>query len=212
MKTALTRLLYRKIGCQIKATTLSTPQQPLGRQQASGGIFMRMARYLAGLVLLAVVSYNFFNGPYAIGSLMDKARRDDVALVEKDDPDMAAAFRKARETLPEFLALARAPRPTASKLAVKIAIPAGNDDEYFWLTSFEPRGDKYAGRINNTPRAAKQVKFGQVLEFSEAEIVDWLYMEDGKMHGNFTACAMLKREPADQAEAMKKQFGLSCES
>jgi uncharacterized protein YegJ (DUF2314 family) len=173
---------------------------------------MRMVRYIAGFVLLFVVSYNFFNARYASGSLMDKARRDDVALVEKNDPDMAAAFRKARETLPEFLALARAPRPTASKLAVKIAIPAGDDDEYFWLTQIGQRGEKYAGRINNTPRAATQVKFGQVIEFSEAEIVDWLYLEDGKMHGNFTACALLKREPADQAEAMRKQFGLSCES
>jgi uncharacterized protein YegJ (DUF2314 family) len=173
---------------------------------------MRIARYIAGLVLLAVVSYNFLDGPYASGTLMDKARRDDVALVEKNDPDMAAAFHKARETLPEFLALARAPRPTASKLAVKIAIPAGDDDEYFWVSQFAPRGDKYGGRINNTPRAAKQVKLGQLVEFSEAEIVDWLYMEDGKMRGNFTACALLKREPADQVEAMKKQYGLSCES
>jgi len=173
---------------------------------------MRKLRYIAGLVLLAVVSYNFFNGPYASGTLMDKARRDDVALVEKNDPDMAAAFRKARETLPEFLALAHAPRPTASKLAVKIAIAAGDDDEYFWVAQFAPRGDKYGGKINNTPRAAKQVKLGQLVEFSEAEIVDWLYMEGGKMHGNFTACALLKREPADQAEAMKKQFGLSCDS
>jgi len=173
---------------------------------------MRIARYIAGLVLLAVVSYNFLNSPYASGTLMDKARRDEVALVEKNDPDMAAAFRKARQTLPEFLALARAPRPTASKLAVKIAIPAGDDDEYFWVSQFAPRGDKYGGRINNTPRAAKQVKLGQLVEFSEAEIVDWLYMEDGKMRGNFTACALLKREPADQLEAMKKQYGLSCES
>jgi uncharacterized protein YegJ (DUF2314 family) len=173
---------------------------------------MRKLRYIAGLVLLAVVSYNFFNGPYASGTLMDKARRDDVALVEKNDPDMAAAFRKARETLPEFLALAHAPRPTASKLAVKIAIAAGDDDEYFWVAQFAPRGDKYGGKINNTPRAAKQVKLGQLVEFSEAEIVDWLYMEGGKMHGNFTACALLKREPPDQLEAMKKQFGLSCDS
>ena len=173
---------------------------------------MRMVRYIAGLILLAVVSYNFFNGRYASGTLMDKARRDEVVLVENDDADMAAAFRKARETLPEFLALARAPRPTATKLAVKVAIPDGDGNEYFWLTRFELRGDKYAGRINNTPRAAKQVKFGQVVEFSEAEIVDWLYMEGGKMRGNFTACALLKREPADQVEAMKKQYGLSCES
>ena len=172
---------------------------------------MRKAAYVAAVVLF-FAGYALFNSGFGGGSFMDKARRDEVVFVEKDDPDMAAAFRKARETLPEFLALARAPQSTATKLAVKIAIPDGDGNEYFWLTQFAPRGDKYAGRINNTPRAAKQVKLGQVVEFSEAEIVDWLYMEDGKMRGNFTACAMLKREPPDQLEAMKKQYGLSCES
>ena len=172
---------------------------------------MRKAAYVAAVVLF-FASYAFFNDGFGGGTLVDKARRDEVALVEKDDPDMAAAFRKARETLPEFLALASAPPPTATNLAVKIAIPAGDDDEYFWVAQFAPRGDKYGGRINNTPRAAKQVKFGQVVEFSENEIVDWLYMEGGKMHGNFTACALLKREPPDQLEAMKKQYGLSCDS
>ena len=172
---------------------------------------MRVAAYIAAVVV-GFATYGVFNGSFGGGTLMDKARRDQVVLIEKDDPDMAAAFRKARETLPEFLALANAPQSTATKLAVKIAIPAGDGNEYFWLTQFAPRGDKYAGRINNTPRAAKQVKFGQVVEFAEAEIVDWLYMEGGKMRGNFTACAMLKREPPDQLEAMKKQYGLSCDS
>jgi uncharacterized protein YegJ (DUF2314 family) len=173
---------------------------------------MRMVRYIAGLFVLGIVAHSFLNGQYASGSLMDKARRDEVVTFEKNDPDMAAAFRKARETLPQFLALVRARDTTVSKLAVKIAIPAGDDDEYFWLTQVGEHGNKYVGRINNTPRAAKQVSFGQVVQFSEAEIVDWLYMENGKMRGNFTACAMLKREPPDQAEAMRKRFGLSCES
>jgi len=172
---------------------------------------MRIAAYIAAVVVL-FAGYSFFNGSYGDGTVVDKARRDQVAMVEKDDPDMAAAYRKARQTLPEFLALAREPRPSATNLAVKIAIPAGDNKEYFWLAPFAPRGDKYAGRINNTPRMAKQVKLGQLVEFSEAEIVDWLYMEGGKMRGNFTACALLKREPPDQLEAMKKQYGLSCDS
>jgi uncharacterized protein YegJ (DUF2314 family) len=173
---------------------------------------MRMVRYIAGLFLLGIVAHYFLNGPDASGTFMDKAKRDEVVTLEKGDPDMAAAFRKARETLPEFLALVRARQTTVSKLAVKIAIPAGDDDEYFWLTEVGQHGNKYAGRINNTPRAAKQVKFGQVIQFTESEIVDWLYMEGGKMRGNFTACAMLKHEPPNQAEAMRKQYGLSCES
>ena len=96
--------------------------------------------------------------------------------------------------------------------AVKVGIPAGDDSsEFFWISPFEPRGGKYTGRINNTPRMVKTVKLGQTIEFSEDEIVDWLYTEDGKMRGNFTACAMLKHEPPDQVEAVKREFGLSCD-
>ena len=165
----------------------------------------------AVILLILLGGYWFFSGHYNAGTLVERTRRDEISTVRKDDPDMAAAYRKAKETLPEFLALARAPRPTITQLAVKIGIPASDDrTEYFWLTQVGQHGNRYTGRINNTPRAAK-VTFGQVIQFSEAEIVDWLYMEGGKMRGNFTACAMLKREPADQAEAMRKEFGLSCD-
>jgi uncharacterized protein YegJ (DUF2314 family) len=175
---------------------------------------MRSIVYAATVLILLVLlggGYWFFSGGYNAGTLVERAKRDEVVRVGKDDPDMAAAFRKARETLPEFLALARAPRPSATDLAVKIGIPAGNTKEYFWLSPFELRGRKYAGHINNTPRMAKTVTLGQVVEFSEEEIVDWVYLEDGKMHGNFTSCALLKHEPPDQAEALKEQFGLSCD-
>src|SRR5262245_46307660 len=146
------------------------------------------------------------------GTLADRAKRDELAQVERDDPHMAAAMRKSREALPDFLTLARAPRPTTTNFAVKIGIPAeGNRTEYFWIQPFAQHGSKYAGRINNTPRMVKTVKFGQTIEFSEDEIVDWVYHESGKMHGNYTACALLKHEPPDQAEAFKKEFGLSCD-
>jgi len=173
---------------------------------------MRPIVYAAGLLVLLGGLW-FFSDSYSGGTFVERAKRDEISKVAKDDPHMAAAFRKARDTLPEFLALARAPRPTVDHLAVKVGIPTdGDGKEYFWISPFEPRGGKYSGRINNTPRAAKTVKFGQVIEFSQDEIVDWLYAENGKMIGNFTACALLKREPPDQVEAMKKQYGLSCDS
>lgn len=31
------------------------------------------------------------------------------------------------------------------------------------------------------------------------------------MKGNYTACAILKREPKAQQEAFKKRFGLECD-
>src|SRR5262245_25919172 len=101
---------------------------------------------------------------------------------------MAIAYKKARETLPEFLALVRAPRPSIKGFAVKVPIPygRGNDAEFFWISPFEERDGKFRGRINNEPRLAQSVKNGQIISFLENDIVDWLYHEDGKMVGNFT--------------------------
>jgi uncharacterized protein YegJ (DUF2314 family) len=164
---------------------------------------MRYAGLIAALLVLA--------GPVGAESLLDRAKRDAIATVLDGDPDMDAAMRKARETLPKFLALVRSPRPTITSFSVKIGIPYPEGKEYFWMSPFELRKDDIIGRINNTPRLVKSVKLGQAIIFKEKDIVDWLYREGGRMFGNFTACALLKREPREQAEAFMKQFGLSCD-
>jgi uncharacterized protein YegJ (DUF2314 family) len=104
------------------------------------------------------------------------------------------------------------PRATITSFAVKIAIPEGNDAEFFWVSPFKRRETDFVGRINNTPRTVKSVKLGQFIVFGEDDILDWLYHENGRMHGNFTACAILKREPVQQAQAFMKKFGLNCDS
>jgi uncharacterized protein YegJ (DUF2314 family) len=144
-------------------------------------------------------------------SLLDHASRDTTSRVKKDDEDMAAAIRKARQTLPEFLALIREPRPTITSYAVKIGIPYSEGTEFFWMSPLELRKDDIIGRINNTPRHATSVKRGQRIIFKEKDIVDWLYREAGWMYGNFTACALVKREPPDQAKAFMQKFGIECE-
>jgi uncharacterized protein YegJ (DUF2314 family) len=175
---------------------------------------MRALSVVAGLLLLVLGGYGLFRYSFDnANTFADRARRDEIEKVAKDDPDMAAAFRKSRETLPQFLALARAPRPTIIHLAVKVGVSTDDDDgkEFFWISPFGPLSGRYAGSINNTPRSAKTVVRGQIIEFSEDEIVDWLYIEEGKMHGNFTACALLKRESPEQMEVARKEFGLSCD-
>jgi uncharacterized protein YegJ (DUF2314 family) len=149
--------------------------------------------------------------PAAAEGLLDNAQRDQIVLVPKGDPDMAAAMRKARATLPDFLALARAPRPSTSGFAVKVAIrDPGTENEYFWITPFREQDGRFIGRIDNIPRLVRSVRLGQTFAFSHGEIADWLYYEGGKMKGNYTACATTKREPG-KAEAFKKEFGLECD-
>jgi uncharacterized protein YegJ (DUF2314 family) len=165
---------------------------------------MRHVGLIAALLVLT-------DGGAGAETLMERVKRDGIVIVAKDDTDMAAAMRKARETLPGFLKLARAPQPTMTSFAVKVAVLEGDDAEFFWIAPFEQRKNEFAGRIDNTPQLVKKVKYGQTIRFREDEIVDWLYQDRGSMRGNFTACAMLKREPPQEAEKFMKQFGLRCD-
>jgi uncharacterized protein YegJ (DUF2314 family) len=96
---------------------------------------------------------------------------------------------------------------------VKVGIREGKNTEYFWVNELATAGDDFTGKINNEPRMVKSVKLGQAYKFSKSQIVDWTYLDrpNRKMAGNFTACALLSKEPPAEAEAMKKRYGLSCE-
>jgi len=143
-------------------------------------------------------------------TLLEKTHQDQIAEVSSNDPDMDAAVRKAKTTLPEFIALIRAPRRTMTNYAVKVRISDQNGNEFFWVGRPREKNGHFIGRINNVPRLVKNVQQDQLISFKQSDILDWLYVENDRMVGNFTACALLKKElPVEQAE-FKKKYGLSC--
>ena len=143
-----------------------------------------------------------------VNSLAAKAERDELKLVADNDPTMAAAMAKARATLPKFLELAQSPRPGMEGFAVKVAIQGDCGAEYFWIYPFTYVQGAFSGRLNNTPRSITHVKMGDQFTFSEGEIVDWMYMDRERMHGNYTARAMLKNASPEERAAFRKRFGL----
>ncbi len=125
---------------------------------------------------------------------------------------IAAAMRKARATLPDFLATAAAPKPNMEGFAVKVSIPvSAHDAEYFWITPFSNDNGQFSGTINNTPRLAKTAKLGQAITFRQSDIVDWMYMDGGIMKGNYTACVLLKSASKREIEEFRERFGLDCD-
>jgi len=136
---------------------------------------------------------------------------ENFASIPVEDPDMAAAKQKARETLPDFLVLAKTPRPTMEHLSLKIRIEKGDQKEFFWVHPFEQKEGVFSGVVKSKPRFVRNVTYGQHIHFTEAEVADWLYIENGRMKGNYTACAVIKREPLEQQEAFKKRHGLDCD-
>jgi uncharacterized protein YegJ (DUF2314 family) len=163
------------------------------------------------MILSAAAAAGLTVTPSGGQSLLDKAERDEVVLVARTDPTMAAAMRKAQVSLAEFLALARSPRPGTEGFAVKVAIRQGDDAEYFWIHPFEHKDGRFSGQLNNTPRSVRKVKMGDKIAFTEQEIVDWIYMDNGRMQGNYTACALLKNASHQEKEAFRRRFGHDCD-
>ena len=132
-----------------------------------------------------------------------------------DDPLMQAAFKKGKATLKKFLPLAKTNKdPKLMVFAVKVRFddPALKKTEHMWVTPFEAKGMKYAGRLNDMPRTVKHVQHEQQVAFTTKDIVDWMYYDQSqhKMYGNYTTCARLtKGRPKDVAD-VKRIFGLDC--
>lgn len=146
-------------------------------------------------------------------SLTDRAKNDELAYMVDADPAMRNAFEKARATLDDFLGKSQSPPPDTSGYALKVGIVDSGKTEYFWVNNFFERDGQFTGQINNEPRIVRTVRFGQRYTFAKSQIVDWVYVDrmQRKMVGNFTACALLTKEPPREREAMKRQYGLECD-
>ena len=170
-----------------------------------------MSKFGATVNVVALIAIASYAASLDAQTISEKAKRDQIVNVAKNDLAMLAAMQKARSTLSDFLALANSPPPKTEGFSVKVAVREDEHVEYFWIIPFEKKEGHFSGRLNNRPRTVTNVTFGQTIAFAESEIVDWMYMDDGKMKGSYTTCAILKKEPLAEAEALMKRYGLSCD-
>lgn len=113
---------------------------------------------------------------------------------------MEAAFVKARSETDKFITILNA--RAADSYYVKVKIVDGNEVEYFWLDHLTFKNGAFYGTIDNDPEHVHNVRNGQDYVVKKEEIFDWLYTKDGKMYGNYTLRANLKRlSPKDAADA-----------
>lgn len=151
---------------------------------------LRITLFLTAIVLLCACS----------------RKEDGVILVADDDPDMALAIAKARETLPRFWEAFEKPGPGESDFALKVKIADAKDVEHFWLTGLERVNGKVFGTIENDPEIVHNVKLGDRIEIPEADITDWLYMRNEKMVGNQTLRVLFKQMSDSEVEFYKTKL------
>ena len=143
---------------------------------------------------------------------IERAQNDEVTHALNEEPAVRRATEKAQATLDDFLAKAKQQPAGTSAYALKVRVQEGRDTEYFWVEEFTWSDGSFTGRINNEPRLVKTIKPGQIYKFSRSQVADWKYFDEknGKTFGNFTACALLSKQPTAQAEETKRRDGLDC--
>lgn len=137
---------------------------------------------------------------------------DDVLQTTKNDAEMKAAIKKARQTLPQFLAEADADLrrliPVLDDVLLKVYIASPNEPdsgEHLWIRYIGrdlEHEDLFRGIMLSKPRKVTDlVSQGDTVILSIKNLSDWLYVEDGKAHGAFTVHVLRSRmSPAEKEE------------
>lgn len=171
-----------------------------------------IARYPSTIFQILILFVAAFDIAHA-QNLVDRAKRDEIAHMSREEPAMRKAFEQAKASLDTFLAQAKAPATGSDSYALKVAVSDGRNTEYFWVADFTGDGEQFTGVLNNQPRLVMKHRYGEKIAFRRDQIADWTYMDTAnrRMHGNFTACALLTKEPPAQAAEFKRQYGLRCD-
>jgi uncharacterized protein YegJ (DUF2314 family) len=157
--------------------------------------------------VLAVVSGVTVIGILTIGPQPGGGARDPVIAVDSEDAEMKAAIARARGTLPTFWASYGAPTQAETGHSLKVGLPGSDHAEHIWVEDIKklPNGS-YSGRFANDPRDLPGKRAGDLVEFAQADISDWMFMRKGKIVGGETIKPLLKSMPKADADALRARM------
>ena len=122
-----------------------------------------------------------------------------VMTVKNDDPEMAAAVAKAQETLPRFISALRLPSPSQTDFMITVGFTdSGAGPEYMSVTPVTYDGTRFHGKLHNEPVMVRSVKLGDDVSVEPSRVVDWMYIEDGRMVGGYMQRVLRDRMTPEQ--------------
>ena len=121
-------------------------------------------------------------------------------IVQQDTPplykyaSLKTALADAKTTRDVFWEHLASPRPGEEHFRVKITVTTEEYvTDYVWVEDLESASapGQWRGSVGAENGGNKRFKTGEVLEFSESDVADWAYHENGKIRGGYTSRAML---------------------
>jgi uncharacterized protein YegJ (DUF2314 family) len=134
--------------------------------------------------------------------------RSPVVDVRSVDAEMNAAIARARSSLPLFWASYDAPKASENGHSLKVRFAnAANNGEHIWMADVKKIADgRYSGRFANAPRYLPGKHAGDLIEFREHDISDWMFLRNDKIVGGETLRPLLKSLSKADADALRARL------
>ncbi|MEI8196022.1 MAG: DUF2314 domain-containing protein [Phycisphaerae bacterium] len=122
---------------------------------------------------------------------------------------MDRAIQKANDTLQDFITALQNPRPTMSSFAVKKQFPAEKGGEHIWLIDVSWDGKAFTATVDNDPVDTKAVKIGDRVQVTPDELSDWMFVENGSLHGGYTIRVLYYQASPEEQKEFRKHTSFS---
>ncbi|MBB5666463.1 uncharacterized protein YegJ (DUF2314 family) [Rhizobium leguminosarum] len=148
---------------------------------------------------------------------------DNVQLIAPGDPAMAKAHEKSKSELDGFLEKLGNPPAGTENYSIKLGftdkakgVALTTDQmapnvEFMWVYQIKASGDHFTALLSDTPEYIHNIKPDDRVEFEKSDIFDWMYTENGKVKGNYTACPLLLAGPKEQLDQYREIYGIVCD-
>ncbi len=128
-------------------------------------------------------------------------------VVKFDKKRMDAAIAEAKSTLDEFVQALDSQRPGASRFSLKKGYPTSDGSlEFIWISAVRKKGELFEGELGNEPVDVASLRVDQTVTLSRAEVVDWMFLENGETKGGYTLAALVYGTP--QQDDYQKKMGI----
>ncbi|HBG77962.1 MAG TPA: hypothetical protein DDW84_03810 [Phycisphaerales bacterium] len=164
--------------------------------------FIISAIILTIIVIIAIVTQYFENNRVDFGG----TDKDPIFTVSKDNELVNTAIDDARNSIDTLITEIKKGENNFLP-SVKVKITDKGQVEYMWLSELKYENGIFSGKIDNDPETVKTVYYGDPWQVNKGEICDWIYQKDGKLFGNYTYKASLKKFSIEKQRLLLKDYG-----
>jgi uncharacterized protein YegJ (DUF2314 family) len=116
------------------------------------------------------------------------------------DTELKGAIQQARDSLDDFLTKITAPHANRSFVAVKVRFtPPGESTQDIWVDEVTYIDGVLRGFMGDDIPSLR-LEAGETITINEADIVDWMIVEDGKLVGGYTIRLAVQRMSPEERE------------